>query len=394
MRNNNLPGRIRLLVGVLAGILLTAAFVLLLFGGFDSLRSSLKYAEILRVIRRDYVGEYDREELGDAAAEGLVGALDDKWSYYMNAEAYEAYRDYSANRYQGIGVTVSQAEDTGGFLILAVTKDGPAQNAGIISGDVILAVDGISVTGKDTNYLRELIQADFGRDARVTVLHEDGTEEEYAVSCREVYSNPVSYELLGEDAGYIRIANFRDGAAKEAVAAVDALRAAGAACLVFDVRNDPGGQLTELVSLLDYLLPEGDIFVQADKEGHETTETSDAACVDLPMAVIVNGDTYSAAEFFAAALREYDAAVTVGEPTTGKARSQVTVGLSDGSAVHISKYTYLTPQRNDLYESGGIVPDVEVDLTEEERLSFDTGWLEPMDDPQVLAAMDAARRTQ
>ncbi len=394
VRNNNRSGSFRLLIGILIGILLAEAFMLLLFGGFSGLRSSLKYAEILRVIRRDFVGEYDAEELGDAAAAGLVSALDDKWSYYMNAEAYEDYQDYSANRYQGIGVTVSQDEDTGGFLILAVTRDGPAQLAGITAGDVILAVDGVSVVGEDTYYLRELIQADFGKDARVTVRHSDGTEEEYAVSCREVFSNPVSYTLLDEDVGYIRIDNFREGAAKEAIAAIDALRADGAAALVFDVRNDPGGQLTELVSLLDYLLPEGDIFIQADKDGHEKVETSDAACVDLPMAVIVNGDTYSAAEFFAAALREYDAAVIVGEPTTGKARSQVTVALSDGSAVHISKYTYLTPKRSDLYEAGGIVPDAEIALTEEERLSFNTGWLEPQDDPQVLAAMDAVRQTR
>ena len=211
------------------------------------------------------------------------------------------------------------------------------------------------------------------------------------MSCREVYSNPVSYQLLEEDVGYIRIDNFREGAAEEATAAIEALTAEGASCLVFDVRNDPGGQLTELTALLDYLLPEGDIFIRADKDGNETVDTSGAGCVELPMAVIVNGDSYSAAEFFAAALQEYGAAEVVGEHTTGKARSQVTVALSDGSAVHLSKYSYLTPMRNDLYASGGITPDVEIVLSEEERRSFDTGWLEPQDDPQVRAAADAAR---
>ena len=131
------------------------------------------------------------------------------------------------------------------------------------------------------------------------------------------------------------------------------------------------------------------MFIQSDKKGHEKIERSDASCVQLPMAVIVNEESYSAAEFFAAALHDYDWAVTVGQPTTGKARSQVTYALMDGSAVHISKYSYLTPSRTDLYLAGGIVPDVSAELSEEEALLYVTGWLAPEDDPQVMAAVDA-----
>ena len=203
--------------------------------------------------------------------------------------------------------------------------------------------------------------------------------------------SPVEYQMLDDSVGYIAVANFRKGAGADAVAAAEELIGQGAQALVFDVRNNPGGQVSELEELLDYLLPEGDIFIRADKHGKEVVETSDADCVELPAAVIVNGDSYSAAEYFAAALREYGWAVVVGEATTGKARSQITVSLPDGSAVHISKYTYLTPQRNDLFEAGGIVPDVEQTLTEEERQQYDTGWLEPADDPQVQAAIGALK---
>lgn len=351
------------------------------------MRAALKYAAVLRAIESHYVGEYDLEDVTDAALSAAVDSLDDNWSYYMNAESYAAYQNYAANRYQGIGVTIQKDEATGGFRIASLVKDGPAQLAGMAEGDIIIAVDGADVTAGDAAYVRELIQADFGKNAIVTALRE-GERLDFTVSCEEVYSAPVAFELLG-NAGYIRIENFREGAAGAAIEAIETLREQGAESLMFDVRSNPGGQVSELVELLDYLLPEGDVFIRADKRGREVVERSDEACVQMPMAVIINGDSYSAAEFFAAALQEYEWAAVVGEPSTGKARSQVTLPLRDGSAVHISKYTYLTPQRNDLYEAGGVTPDVAAELTGAQREEFDTGWLTAADDPQIQAAIGA-----
>lgn len=376
-------------LGVLGGLVIAFVLALAAGGGFSGLRALARFSTVLRVIRTEFVADYDVGAVTDGALAGAVEGLDDHWSYYMDAETYASYQDYSANRYQGIGVTITKDEETGGFLVLTVNKDGPAQTAGIVAGDIILAIDGTDVTEGDSAYLRSLIQADYGQTAVVTVRHEDGASEDFTVSCEEVYSSPVAYELLEGTVGYVAVYNFRQGAAADAIAAVQELMEAGAERLVFDVRSNPGGQVSELTELLDFLLPEGSVFIRTDKYGNEEIETSDADCVELPMAVIVNGDSYSAAEYFAAALREYDWATVVGEPTTGKARSQITVALSDGGAVHISKYSYLTPQRNDLYEAGGIVPDVTVQLTEEERTRYDTGWLEPADDPQVQAAVTA-----
>jgi carboxyl-terminal processing protease len=377
------------LEGAAVGVLVTVVLVTALCGGFSGLRAAARFVSVLRVVQTQYVGEYDLNALTEDAMSAVISGLDDRWSYYMDEDTYEAYQDYSANQYQGIGVTITKDEDTGGFLVVSITKDGPAQTAGMEAGDIILAIDGVSVTEEDTSYVRELIQADYNKTALVTVLRADGQTVDFSVSCEVIYTSPVSYELLEGDVGYVSIANFRQGAGAGAIAAIEDLMAQGAQCLVLDVRSNPGGQVTELVELLDYLLPEGDIFIRANKRGHEVVETSDAACVELPMAVLVNGDSYSAAEFFAAALGEYDWATVVGEPTTGKARSQVTIPLWDGGAVHLSKYTYLTPQRQDLYEAGGIVPDVEIVLTEQERSELDTGWLEPADDPQIQAAIAA-----
>ena len=377
------------LLAVMTGMV-TAAVVFSIFcGGLQNALAAFRYGNALGVIRANYIAQTDANAMTDAALSAAVNSLGDRWSYYMNEESYEDYKDAAANRYQGIGVTISKEEATGGFLVAAVTKDGPADQAGIVAGDILLAVDGTDVTGGTTEDIRALIQADFGREAIVTVVHSDGTQEDLAVSCEEIYQNPVEYELLAGKVGYIRLKNFRSQAGEETIAAAEALVEQGAESLLFDVRANPGGQVSELVAVLDYLLPEGDVFIRADKRGREVAEISDEKWLDIPAAVLVNADSYSAAEFFAAALQEYDRAIVVGEPTTGKARSQVTIPLLDGGAVHVSRYTYLTPERVDLYEAGGIVPSVEVSLTEEEQLEFDTGWLEPASDPQLLAAIDA-----
>lgn len=373
---------------MLLGALTAAVAFVILCGGLQNALAAFRYGNALGVIRANYVAETDAEAMTDAALSAAVVSLDDCWSYYMDADTYEAYQDTAANRYQGIGVTISKDEETGGFLVSSVTRDGPADRAGIQKGDIFLAVDGVDVTEGTTEDIRALIQGDYGLEAEITVLRADGTREDIMVSCEEVYNNPVEYQMLPGEVAYVAIANFRAGAGEEAIAAMEELLAQGAESLILDVRANPGGQVTELVALLDRLLPAGDIFIRADKKGHEVVETSDEECLSIPIAVLVNADSYSAAEYFAAALQEYEWAVVVGEQTTGKARSQVTIPLMSGGAVHVSRYTYLTPERVDLYEAGGVVPDVEVRLTEEEQLEFATGWLELLDDPQILAAID------
>lgn len=375
------------LLYALAGALVALLVLIVGFGGFRAFGRAAKFAAVMRVIDSQFVGDYDPDEVTDAALAMAVNAIDDDWSYYMNAEEYSAYEDYSANLYQGIGVTATADEATGGILIVTTTRDAPADRAGIVAGDVILAFDGQSMIGKTTDDLRALIQADYGKQAVVTVLRSDGTQEDVTVSCKGYYKSPVSCQMLDGQIGYVKIENFRQGSGEDAVAAVEDLLEQGATGLVFDVRNNPGGQVAEMVTLLDRLLPEGDLFIRVTKSGRERIEKSDAECVDLPMAVVVNGSSYSAAEFFAAALRDYDRGLIAGEHTTGKARSQVTYTLWDHSAVHLSHYSYLTPSRTDLYEEGGLEPDSTVELTEQQQEQYRTGWLEPADDPQVQAAV-------
>ncbi len=330
-------------------------------GGTQGYRYARKYAQVAKIIEEQYIGESDPELVSDASASAMISSLGDRWSYYMTAEQYESYRQYVSNSYTGIGVTIRSDEQTGALEIVTVTAGGPAEQAGVLAGDLLLAIDGESVIGKTTDEVKSFIQARSGETLALLVRRADGSEPEIAVKCGEVRVEPVSFELLEGKIGYIQIRNFEANSAKNAISAVEELSEQGAESLIFDVRSDPGGRVSELTRLLDYLLPEGDIFVSVSKAGVEQVTRSDSDCVSLPMVVLVNADSYSAAELFAETLREYGAAQIVGEATTGKGRSQITIELKDGSAVHLSTNKYLTPDRIDLSEAGGLVPDYEIE---------------------------------
>lgn len=347
------------------------------FGGAANYRMAKKLAEVKSVVDSEYIGDADGEALTNAAAAAIVSATGDRWSYYMTAEEYQAYQMYSNNEYTGIGVTLQAGAGSNGLQIVAVAAQSPAEKAGLKVGESIMEVDGVSVEDRTLAEVQEQIRAKVNQTLSLTVRGSDGESRTVKVDCTVIHTDPVSYEMLDGKIGYIQISNFESGAGAGAIKAVNSLMDDGAVGLVFDVRGNPGGRVSELVNLLDALLPEGDLFVSVDKSGKETVTTSNNICIKVPMVVLVNASSYSAAEYFAAALQEYNWATIVGEPTTGKGRSQTTIVLSDGSAVHLSSARYLTPNRVDLSEQGGLTPDIkalagaedsELDLQLEEAL--------------------------
>ena len=222
---------------------------------------------------------------------------------------------------------------------------------------------------------------------RLTVRREEETLE-LSVT-RKTVETPVAEALLLEDGiGLVTIYNFDDRCAQESIAAIEAMLAQGAEAIIFDVRGNPGGYKHELVKLLDYLLPEGALFRSEDYTGKVTVDESDPDCLNIPMAVLVDGNSYSAAEFFAAALDEYDVAIIVGQPTTGKGYFQSTFELSDGSAMGISVGKYTTPKGVSLADVG-ITPEITVEVTEETAFQIYAGTLTPEEDPQIQAAVNA-----
>lgn len=356
--------------------------------GGDLMPSKLDQLEHL--IRQRFIGEVDTTAIEDAAAEAMIEALGDRWSYYIPASQYQANEENLKNAYVGIGITIQKRQDGNGFDVLLVEPGGGAKAAGILPGDILTHVEGEDVNVLGVSGARDKIRGDANTQVELTVLR-DGESMTFSVTRQTIQAQVASGTLLDGNVGYVKIVNFNDRSADETIAVIDQLRQEGAQKLIFDVRYNPGGYKTELVRLLDYLLPEGEVFRSLHYDGKETVDTSDAACLDIPMAVLMNGSSYSAAEFFAAALKEYDKAVLVGEPTVGKGNFQNTFRFTDGSGAALSVGKYFTPKGVCLADVGGLQPEVPVPVEEATAADIYAGILEPMEDPQILAAIEALK---
>ena len=326
-------------------------------------KEGLSLLEGLHLINEKFVGEYDEGEVVDAALEGMVEGLGDRWSYFLTEEEYEAQNQRRTNQYVGVGVTVNY-ESEEGLQIVEVTAGGPAEEAGLQPGELITAVDGFSLAGEARYEGADKIQGEEGTTVSLEVRGTDGQTRMVELKRTKLETDPVSAEMLENNVGYVRLSNFYDRSADRLKEEVTRLQEEGATALVFDMRNNGGGYLSQLTDMLDFLLPEGPIFITRDRAGNEKITQSDASCVDLPMAVLVNADTYSAAEFFAAELQEWGVAVIVGEPTSGKGYSQQTFELPNGSAVAISTGAYFTGSGTSLIGTG-LTLDKEVYLTDQ-----------------------------
>lgn len=376
----------QLLLTMLGSVLLTLAVIgtaLWLTLGPDT----LAMLQAWNIVNTRFVGEYDKGETVDAALNGMIQGLGDRWSYYLNAENLASQNQRRNNRYVGIGVTVDYS-DPRGLTVLTVKKEGPAWQGGLVPGEIITAVDGFSLAGEAQQEGTVRIQGEAGTTVKLTVLNEAGEERQVELTRASIENDSVtSYTLLENGVGYVALANFYSGSGNQLIAAVDELVEQGATALVFDMRNNGGGYVHELTQMLDHLLPEGPIFRSQTKNGKEEVTYSDADCVDLPMAILVNGNTYSAAEFFAAQLKETEGSVIVGEPTFGKGFSQQTLDLVNGGALNISTGKYFTGGGVSLIGTG-LTLDAEVVLDEEQTRSLLLGTLTPEEDPQLQKALE------
>lgn len=349
--------------------------------------SGNKLFEVESLLTERFVGDVDMDALEDAAASAMVDAIDDQWSYYISAADYQDYLEDMANAYVGVGITIQANEEPAGLRVIQVNSNGPAFEAGVQVGDVLIAVGDVDIREMTTDETAALVKGEEGTYVELTFLR-DGAEVKLSVQRRQVAVEVVTYEMLEGNVGLVTITNFHSGCADAAIEAIEDLQEQGAESLIFDVRNNGGGYASELVELLDYLLPEGPLFRTVSYAGVENVDKSDPSCLEMPMVVLANRNSYSAAEFFVAALVEYDWATFVGEQTTGKGRYQVCYQLSDGSAVNLSIGEYFTPNGNNL-AGIGLTPDVAVEVDEETFYAIYGNTLEPEDDPQIQAALAA-----
>ena len=383
--------KVSLLVLVLAcilclasGCVLTLAALRLAVGG-----DGMALLQAQAVIRNRFVGDYDPDLTRQAAEEAMVDSLGDRWSYYLTPEELEHTMGTRENSYVGIGVTIQDEE--GGLLILSVNPGGPADQAGILPGEIICAVDGQPITPESRDRSIDRIQGEEGTVVALDIQDEEGGRRIVEVTRGQVRSISARWEMLGEDTALLTIANFYSGAADQVTACLAELTEGGARSLIIDVRNNPGGYVTELTAILDQLLPEGEIFRMEYYNGAQRVYTSKEDCVDLPMAVLVNENSYSAAELLAAQLHETAGAPVVGTRTSGKGYSQNLYRLRDGSAINLSSARYFTGGGVSLIGTG-LVPDPYIGMSYARQWGLLMGQLDHAEDGQLQAALAAMEK--
>ncbi len=346
-----------------------------------------KLDEIRALVDTYYVGEYDDEELMDMLARGFLAGIGDKWAYYTDAENLQALNNDNEGVYVGIGVTISVDED-GLLTVVEVYKDSPAEKAGIYVLDKIYSVEGelVSVLGQDGAAAK--MKGEPGTIVNI-VIRRDGILYPFQVERQILEKVSVTSELIEEKIGYIRISEFTTVAANQFIHKLDTLQTLGMQALILDVRNNGGGSLDTLVTILDQIMPEGVVFIERNKAGQETLLRVDDRFNPVPLVVLANENSYSAAEYLAAVLQEQERATFIGAPTTGKGEGQVTFILRDKSAITFSVIEYFTPNGVDIGEQGGISPDIPVEMSyERTRLIGAQPYTE---DTQIMAAVNYIR---
>ena len=321
----------------------------------------LNYLEEL--IDEEYLDEKDESSLREGLYAGLLAGLKDPYSTYYTAEQYKELNTSNEGSYVGIGA-VLQKDDTGGAKIIQLYEGGPGEQAGLKKGDVIKAVDGADVTDKETSDIASMVR-DSEKDSVMLTIQRENEEKtrDVKVEIRDVEIQTVSHEMLSGDTGYIRISEFSEVTSEQYKKAFADLKDQGMKKLVVDLRDNPGGLLTAVCGVLRQILPEGLIVYTEDKNGKREEETCDGKNkLDMPLAVLVNGNSASASEIFAGAVKDYGIGTIVGITTYGKGVVQTIQPLTDGSAVKITIAKYFTPKGNDINKKG-ITPDVEAELS-------------------------------
>ena len=321
-----------------------------------------KLTEIEALMNNYFLDELDEEQIETWLYKGAVAGLGDPYAAYYTEEEYQSLRDSTNGSYCGIGVEISQNINTGIVTVARVFEDGPAMEAGLQPGDILYKVGDMEVTGVDLTMVVSQIKGEENTQVTISVVREG--EEDYLelqVERRTIEIRTVSSAMLEDRIGYISITSFDDVTTDQFIKALDELEAQGMDGLIVDLRDNGGGLVSSVCAIL---LPEGLIVYTEDKYGNREEEHSDAEhYFDKPLAVLVNGNSASASEIFAGAIKDYGIGTLVGTKTYGKGIVQKIYPLQDGTAVKLTVSKYYTPKGNNIHEIG-IEPDVEIDLEE------------------------------
>lgn len=342
-----------------------------------------KLAEVNNFVRQEYYYEVDNDGLMDGTIRGYLEGLGDPYARYLTAAEYSRLNQSYEGASVGIGI-VTELDPAGYLVVTEVYPDSSAMSSGVAVGDVIVRIDDVDITASNMAEMQSAIEGEAGTKVQLTIRR-DNTDTVLPITRRYVETPTVYSQMFGE-IGYIQITEFNDNTPDQFNRYLDRVRADGAKALIFDLRDNPGGTITSVSKVLDRLLPEGTIVSATFKDGTtEVLSTSDENEVDLPMVVLVNNNTASAAELFAQAIKDYEKGMTVGVTTRGKGSMQKIQKLSDGSAIDITVALY-NPPKSPNFNGVGIRPDFEVKLAD----GVDINDRNPEYDAQLKKALEYA----
>ena len=357
----------------------------------EQAKISTKMQELQSYIDRFYLFDYDEENVESGIYKGMMAGLGDVYTNYYTPEEYASFMESSNGSYSGIGAMLSQDYNTGIITVVKVFEGSPAAEAGVQPDDILYKVKGEEVTGMDLNLVVSDLKGEEGTDVEASFMR--GTDVlDLTLTRRSIEVPTVEYRLITDKIGYISISEFDDVTDDQFIAALDDLNSQGMGNLIIDLRDNGGGLVDVTCDILDQILPEGLIVYTEDKDGNREEETSDAEhYFPGKMAVLVNGNSASASEIFAGAIKDYNYGTLIGTTTFGKGIVQSLFPLEDGDAIKLTTAKYFTPYGNYIH-GVGIDPDIELEY---EYLDPDGEQYEIQYDNQVQKAIEVlSEKTQ
>ena len=357
-----------------------------------------KVKQIESLIDKYFYFEQDSEKREESYYDGIMAGLDDPYSVYYTPEEYERLMEDDGGEYVGIGATVSKDVDKGTVYVVKPLRGSPAEAAGLTTGDVFIQIDDIEVTSDmELDEVVNYIRGKEGTTAHLKMYREGEPDFlEIDINRQKIQNITVDYEMLDNKIGYISVDQFIENTPEQFKEGMDYVVSQGAEGIVIDMRNNPGGLLTAVNEMTDYIIADdaqapgaskpGIQLETKDKDGKviESYTCSDGHSIDIPMVVLVNGNSASAAEIFTGDMKDYGIATIIGTTTYGKGIVQSVIPLSDGSAIKITIAKYFTPSGNDIHKLG-IEPDIEIDVSDEQKRMANIPHDE---DPQLKKALE------
>lgn len=384
-----------LIVSVLLTALITFQTTFILtyvhYSGNQAVSNDIASMDMLAAVEQTYknyyYGEIDQTELEKGLIEGYIYGTGDKYGMYMDADTYADFEADSKGESIGVGITVI-ANDDMLMEIVSVTENSPAANSGVTAGDIIIKIGGKDAAEMGYDGALAAMLGEEGTTAEFTVLRGD-EEIDFSIVRQKVEKENVKGRLYSDGVtGILRIEQFDTNTSVQFTAEIERLQKEGAERIVFDVRGNPGGDLECIVEVLDYLLPEGPIIRIEYASGETETRTSDKENrLDIPMVVLINENTASAAELFASALKDYEAATLVGKTTYGKGSMQGVLPLINGSMLKLTTAVYMPPY-SESYDGIGVVPHIDVDMTDDVK-NVSIYKLADEEDTQLMRAIES-----